>query len=237
MHARRPRGEFASEHSMAANEDGYLTTADALAYLRTAPRTLYRLLATGEIPAVRMGRRWLFRKSNLDRWLESRPRRLVSVRAATPWERAHAGPRRVLVADDDAPVREVLVSILAGAAYEVEAVSDGLAAIARLRADSFDLLVTDLKMPGVEGIELAGEAKHLRPGIKIVIVTAHPSQSSAIDAVNIGLDGYLTKPFRAMDLLMTVARALEPESVPARSVHSGTDIQHGYVGPDLPRRG
>jgi excisionase family DNA binding protein len=219
---------------MAAIEDGYLTTADALAYLRTAPRTLYRLLATGEIPAVRMGHRWLFRKSNLDRWLESRSPGLRPAGTATPSECARPGVRRVLVADDDAPVRNVLVSILARAEYEVEAVSDGLAAIARLRA--FDLVVTDLRMPGLEGIELAGEARRLRPGIKILIVTAHPSQSSAIDAVNIGLDGYLTKPFRARDLLTAAARALEPGSIPAQSGHSGTDIQHGSVGPG-PRRG
>ena len=66
------RREFPSADAMAVmiKEDVYLTTADALAYLRTAPRTLYRFLATGKIPAVRIGRQWRFRKADLDRWVE-----------------------------------------------------------------------------------------------------------------------------------------------------------------------
>jgi CheY-like chemotaxis protein len=99
----------------------------------------------------------------------------------------------------------------------MEAVPDGLAAIARLRAMPFDLLITDLRMPGLGGLELAREAKRLSPTIKIIVITGYPSQSSAIDAVNIGLDAYLTKPFRSIDLLMAVARAFEPDGSPAKS--------------------
>ena len=128
--------------------------------------------------------------------------------------------RRVLVADDEAPVRELLERVFAEAEYEVETVPDGLAAIARLRAASFDLLVTDLRMPAIGGLELAREAKRLSPAIKIVVITGNPSQSSAIDAVNIGIDGYLTKPFHAIDLLMAAARAFEPESAPPRSIQN-----------------
>jgi excisionase family DNA binding protein len=59
---------------IAVGSGTYLTTADALAYLKTAPRTLYRWLASGEIPAVRMGHQWRFRKGDLDRWVEERAR-------------------------------------------------------------------------------------------------------------------------------------------------------------------
>jgi excisionase family DNA binding protein len=196
---------------MATNEDGYLTTAEALAYLRTAPRTLYRFLAAGKIPALRLGHQWRFRKADLDRWVESRPRRLRPSQTSTPPAASHARTRRVLVAADEALVRDTLVSILAVAKYEVEVVSDGLAAIARLRTDPFD-------------VEVAREATRFFPAIKVVIITADPSQSSAI-GVNIGVDGYLTKPFRAIDLLMAVERALEPESILARSVHNNTEIE------------
>ena len=61
---------------MMAPDEVYLTTAEALAYLRTAPRTLYRYLATGTIPAMRIGHQWRFRKADLDRWVESRAGRI-----------------------------------------------------------------------------------------------------------------------------------------------------------------
>ena len=207
------------------NEDGYLTTADALVYLRTAPRTLYRYLATGKIPALRIGHQWRFRKADLDRWVESRSRQLPPDRKTPPLADTRTRSRRLLVADDDAGVRELLVRIFAVAEYDVEAVPDGLAGIARLRAASFDLVVTDLRMPGLEGLELARAAKRLWPAIKVLIMTGNPSQSSAIDAVNIGVDGYLTKPFRASDMLMAAARAFEPESTSARSVDDNAQVQ------------
>jgi excisionase family DNA binding protein len=211
---------------MALNEDAYLTTAEAIAYLRTAPRTLYRFLATGRIPAVRIGHQWRFRKADLDRWLESRSRYLLPNQGTPPLADTRSRKRRVLVVDDDASVRELLTRILTEAEYEVEAVPGGLAAIARLRAAPFDLVVTDLRMPGMGGLKLAREAKRMWPAIKVVVITGHPSQSSAIDAVNIGVDGYLTKPFPAIDLLMAAARAFQPESVPARLDHKNAAGQN-----------
>ena len=117
--------------------------------------------------------------------------------------------------DDEPSVRETLTSIFAASEYDVEAVTDGLGAIARLRTDRFDLVTMDLRLRGVEGIQLAREAKRLSRGIKVVIITAYPSQSSAIEAVNIGVDGYLTKPFRAIDVLLATARAFEADSAVA----------------------
>jgi excisionase family DNA binding protein len=211
---------------MNTNEDVYLTTADALAYLRTAPRTLYRFLATGQIPAVRIGRQWRFRKVDLDRWVESRSRQLPVDKKAPPPAHTRSRMRRVLVADDEPRVRELLERIIGVADYEVESVPDGLAAIARLHEAPFDLVVTDLRMPGMGGLELAREVKRLWPAIKIVVITGHPSQSSAIDAVNIGVDGYLTKPFRAADLLTAAARTFETESAPASSVDNNAVVQN-----------
>jgi excisionase family DNA binding protein len=207
------------------NEDVYLTTADALAYLRTARRTLYRFLASGKIPAVRIGHQWRFRKADLDRWVESRSRPLLPDQKTPPLADTGSRTRRVLVVDDEAPVRDLLERIFAVAGYKVEAVPDGLAALARLRAASFDLVVTDLKMPGMGGLELTREAKRLWPVIKVIVITGYPSQSSAIDAVNIGLDGYLTKPFHAIDLLLAAARALEPDSPLDRSVQDNALVQ------------
>jgi excisionase family DNA binding protein len=186
-------------------DNAFLTTADALAYLKTTPRTLYRRLANGEIPAVRLGRQWRFRKSDLDRWVE-RGDESVS-RGATQAE-SRPAPPRVLIADDDADVLETLVNILAVTDYRIETVRNGVAAVTRLRQTAYDLVLTDLMMPGLDGIEVAREAKHLWPGIKVVIVTAYPTQSSAIDAINLGVDGYVTKPFDPEDVLNATAHAL-----------------------------
>jgi excisionase family DNA binding protein len=190
------------------SDEGYLTTADALAYLRTTPRTLYRRLATGEIPAVRMGHQWRFRKTDLDRWVEHQSRRSALAENTGSALVAPVHRRRILVVDDESSVCETLTRILAITECDIEAVPDGLSAIERLRVAAYDLLITDLRMPGIGGIELAREAKRLRPGIKVVIATGYPSQSSAIDAVNIGVDGYLTKPFGPIDVVMATARAL-----------------------------
>jgi DNA-binding NtrC family response regulator len=114
----------------------------------------------------------------------------------------------VLVVDDERSICALVEAILQIADAHVASAFDGATAVEQLRASAFDLLVTDLRMPGMDGTALAREAKRLQPGIKVVIVTGHPSQASAIDAVNIGVDGYLIKPFHPMDVLMATARAL-----------------------------
>jgi excisionase family DNA binding protein len=192
------------------SDESYLTTADALTYLHTTSRTLYRRLANGDIPAVRMGHQWRFRKSDLDRWVEQQ----AGARPAAhePPSAALAPPPskpRVLVADDESAVRDTLTSILELSDCDVETVADGHAAVARLRGASYDLVITDLRMPGLDGIQVASEAKRLWPNIKVIIITGYPSQSSAIDAVNIGVDGYVTKPFKPIDVLIAMARALD----------------------------
>jgi excisionase family DNA binding protein len=186
-------------------DDAFLTTADALAYLKTTPRTLYRRLANGEIPAVRLGRQWRFRKGDLDRWAERSDEpasRGVSQAGARP------APPRVLIADDDADLLGMLVTILAATDYRIDTVRNGVEAVVRLRQTAYDLVLTDLMMPGLDGIEVAREAKKLWPAIRVVIVTAYPTTSSAINALNLGLDGYVTKPFDPDDVLKATAHAL-----------------------------
>ena len=200
----------------------YLNSAEAIAYLRTTPRTLYRRLAQGEIPAVRMGHQWRFRKSDLDAWIARQSSAAARVDAPVAVETRPRAPR-VLVVDDEPEARETLTAILAITDFQVDSVADGQAAVAKFRTETYDLVLTDLRMPGLDGIEVAREAKRLLPNTKVVIVTGFPSQSSAIDAVNIGVDGYLTKPFRAIDVLTASARALNLGSVAKAPVPGAAD--------------
>lgn len=190
------------------NDEGFLTTEEVLDYLQVNLRTVYRLIKAGKIPAVRVGRQWRFRKRDIDVWLESQRPRQAARAAPARTIPATAGRPRVLVADDEASVRDLLSKTLALAEYEVDVVPDGRSAVDRLRVLPYDLLITDLKMPGVDGLSVIREARSLKADIPIIIITGFSTEASAIEAVNLGVSGYLTKPFRIPRVLSVAARAL-----------------------------
>jgi two-component system NtrC family response regulator len=117
-------------------------------------------------------------------------------------------PARVLVADDDPSVRRVLERHLEDAGYSVRAVASGDEAAAALRGGGFDALVTDLQMPGMDGLALLAEAKRLDPALPVVVVTAHGSVETAVEAMRKGAYDYAEKPFHKDVLLLTLERAL-----------------------------
>jgi excisionase family DNA binding protein len=195
------------------NDEIFLTTEEVLEYLQVNLRTVYRLIKAGKIPAVRVGRQWRFRKRDIDAWLDAqRPRgeRADSSTAPVAGERpaVRTGHPRVLVVDDEASIRELLSKTLALAEYDVDTAPDGRSAIERLRLGSYDLLIADLKMPGLDGLSLIREAKRLKADLPVIIITGFSTESSAIEAVNLGVAGYLTKPFRVPQVLAAAARAL-----------------------------
>src|SRR3982751_4135435 len=152
-------------------DESFLTTEEVLEYLQVNLRTVYRLIKAGKIPAIRVGRQWRFRKRDIDAWLESqRPRSgrpVASSSARAP--RDGAGRPRVLVVDDEATIRDLLSKTLALAEYDVDLAPDGRAALDRLRMIPYDLLITDLKMPGVD--RLAGIRGARRPPAAIPVLT------------------------------------------------------------------
>jgi excisionase family DNA binding protein len=193
-----------------AEEDAFLTTDEVLNYLQVNLRTVYRLIKSEKIPAVRVGRQWRFRKRDIDAWLESqRPRgpRLVP----SPSRPAPAGPpprSRILVVDDEAAIRDLLAKTLAHAEYDVDDAPHRRAALERLRTLPYDLLITDLKMPGVDGLTVIREGRRYRPDIPVIIITGFSTEASAIEAINLGVSGYLIKPFRVPKVLAAAAKAL-----------------------------
>jgi excisionase family DNA binding protein len=190
-------------------DESFLTTEEVLEYLQVNLRTVYRLIKAGKIPAVRVGRQWRFRKRDIDAWLESqRPR---AVRAQPSPQRAAAtgdARPRVLVVDDEASIRDLLAKTLALAEYDVDLAPDGRTALERLRIIPYDLLITDLKMPGVDGLTVIREARRLKADLPVIIITGYSTEASAIDALNLGVSGYLTKPFRVPMVLAKAAKAL-----------------------------
>jgi excisionase family DNA binding protein len=195
----------------APGDEGFLTTEEVLEYLQVNLRTVYRLIKAGKIPAVRVGRQWRFRKRDIDAWLESQRPRQTRAGGAAPSARspgAGTARPRVLVVDDEAAIRDLLSKTLALAEYDVDLAPDGRNALERLRIIPYDLLITDLKMPGVDGLAVIREARRLKADIPVIIITGFSSEASAIEAVNLGVSGYLTKPFRVPRVLAAAAKAL-----------------------------
>src|ERR671932_2320609 len=190
-------------------DETFLTTEEVLEYLQVNLRTVYRLIKAGKIPAVRVGRQWRFRKRDIDAWLESqRPR---AVRAQPSPQRAPAASDarpRVLVVDDEASIRDLLAKTLALAEYDVDLAPDGRSALERMRMYPYDLLIADLKMPGMDGLTVIREAKRYKSDLPVIIITGFSTESSAIEAVNLGAAGYLTNPFRVPQVLAAAAKAL-----------------------------
>src|SRR5712692_3180438 len=184
-------------------EETFLTTEEVLEYLQVNLRTVYRLIKAGKIPAVRVGRQWRFRKRDIDAWLDSQRPRGGGARPATGATRP-----RVLVVDDEASIRDLLSKTLALAEYDVDVAPDGRSALERMRLYPYDLLIADLKMPGMDGLTVIREAKRYKADLPVIIITGFSTESSAIEAVNLGVAGYLTKPFRVPQVLAAAAKAL-----------------------------
>ena len=186
-------------------DEVFLTTEEVLEYLQVNLRTVYRLIKAGKIPAVRVGRQWRFRKRDIDAWLDSQR----SAGGATPATASHAQRRpRILVVDDEASIRDLLSKTLALAEYEVETAADAAAALNRVRAVPYDLMIADLRMPGMDGLSLIRQTKRIRAELPVIIITGYSSEASAIEAVNLGVAGYLRKPFRVPEVLAAAAKAL-----------------------------
>ncbi len=117
---------------------------------------------------------------------------------------------RILVADDEAGIREFIADALALDGHSVTAVPDGKAAVRALDERGFDVVITDLKMPGLDGMALLRKLRAEQPEIEVVVLTAHGTVDTAVEAMKLGAFEYLTKPISGPDeLRLLVGRAVE----------------------------
>jgi two-component system, NtrC family, response regulator HydG len=120
---------------------------------------------------------------------------------------------RVLVVDDDSSARAALAGLLGGEGYQVDSAQDGQAALDRLVELPPDIIVTDLDMPVLTGMQLLGELRSRGHGIPVIVVTSAAEVRSAVDAMRAGATDYITKPIDFDALLLSVERALEMRDV------------------------
>src|SRR5579884_3720306 len=116
---------------------------------------------------------------------------------------------KILIVDDQEMMRDSLAATLAREGHEITAAGDGAAAVQKLSAGRFDLLISDLKMPKMTGIELLGEAKKLRPEMPVVLMTAFATVQTAVEAMKLGAYDYIQKPFDGDEIKLLVERTLE----------------------------
>ena len=116
---------------------------------------------------------------------------------------------RILIAEDDASTREGLATLLRGEGFEIDLAEDGEQALARLQETAPDVLVTDLHMPGLDGLQLLERSREVLPDLVVVLVTAFADVDTAVQAMQKGAEHYLTKPVQLDELLVVIDRALE----------------------------
>jgi DNA-binding NtrC family response regulator len=128
---------------------------------------------------------------------------------------------KILLVEDDLGTASALQKVLQAEGYGVDLAERGDSGLAQAKSQSFDLVLTDLKLPGISGMELAAQLRVSKPKLPIIIMTAHGTTDTAIEATKLGAYEYLVKPFEADDLLDLVASAVAHSRLMSEPVEMG----------------
>jgi two-component system response regulator ResD len=146
-----------------------------------------------------------------------------------------AAPARVLVVDDDATVAEVVTRYLEREGFAVDAVGDGVAALAQAAVRPPDLVVLDLMLPTLDGLEVCRRLRASAP-IPIIMLTARGDEDDRVLGLELGADDYLSKPFSPKELTARVKSVLRRATAPLRAVPGPTVLEAGALRADIAAR-
>jgi DNA-binding NtrC family response regulator len=135
---------------------------------------------------------------------------------------------RILIADDERNIRESVSLVLSEEGYETSLASTGKEAMELLNEEDFDILITDLKMPEMDGMELVKNCLNICPQTSVIIITAHASVESAIEALRMGAFDYILKPFDFDDLLLKVQRLLNHKELALENQALRQEVEEKY---------
>lgn len=141
---------------------------------------------------------------------------------------------RILIVDDEAAQREVVAEILQDEGHETETAGSGSEALERLRAAPFDLVLTDLRMPNGDGLELLREARKRVPGVQVILMTAYATISTAVEAMKTGAADYLQKPFQKDELVQRVRRMAERHALERENRRLREEVAPRLHGDSVP---
>ena len=144
-------------------------------------------------------------------------------------EMKKSGPARILIIDDDKNIRASLATVLRDEGYVADAAESGQEAIKKSEANFYNLALVDLRLPDIDGIRLLTEIRETVPKMVKIIITGYPSLDNAIEAVNRGADGYMTKPY-TMENLLNTRRKIFPVPEEFREVNNSLFV---YGLPDF----
>ena len=117
--------------------------------------------------------------------------------------------KRILIVDDDPEICETLSDILDEEGYDVVTANDGQEALEKIRQDSFNLVITDIKMPIMDGMALLKEIEKSHTDIEVIVITSYGNEGQQVEATRLGAYEYLNKPLKVDQLKNIIARALQ----------------------------
>ncbi len=135
---------------------------------------------------------------------------------------------KILVVDDDLEMCSLLSDVLRGEGFSVLALGESLEAVKILKKEEFDVIITDLRMKGLKGLDLLKEANKLASLTPVIIITAFGTIESAIQAIKMGAYDYITKPFRIDEIILTVKKALENRQLKKEVVRLKKEVESKY---------
>jgi DNA-binding NtrC family response regulator len=135
---------------------------------------------------------------------------------------------RILVVDDEPSILSVFGTLLKAQNHEVTPARSGEAALALLQQQPFDLMISDIRMGAMDGMQLLREARRDHPGIAVILLTAFGTVETAVEAMKEGAFDYVTKPFKVDELLLTVQRALQYQNLLTENVALKEELAGRY---------
>src|SRR5499427_6726309 len=130
-----------------------------------------------------------------------------------------APQQHLLLVDDESAFRDVIAEQLAEHGYQVEQAGTGEDAVARLNEFAFDILATDLRLPGVDGRQVLDEAFARYPEIIAIVITGYGTVREAVEVTRLGAEGFITKPFQFEELLHELGKAIERRKLKAENAY------------------
>ncbi|MCP4147769.1 MAG: sigma-54-dependent Fis family transcriptional regulator [bacterium] len=125
---------------------------------------------------------------------------------------------KILIIDDDPSIRNMLAIVLKRSGYTVTVADNGMAALERLKKELFDLIISDIKMPNISGIELLKKIKSINKEIPVIMITAYASANDAVEAMKLGAEDYVTKPFNLDELKIIIERSIYKKNIEIENV-------------------
>ena len=135
---------------------------------------------------------------------------------------------RALIVDDEESIRDILVGFFESFGFEAVPASDGEEALELYKKESFDVVISDMMMPNMNGMELLNELKQIDPDVIFILITGYPSLETAIEAIKKGARDYITKPFNIDEIKIKIDRALLERNLQGM-VKSSRGIMWGLI--------